>query len=50
MSQIRNFKDLETMDDKVKHRIWLYYLKKMKLIDMKNIIDDAILNFKENSL
>jgi len=47
-SQIENFKDLETIDDSVKRKFGIFF-KENEIDNMKNIIDQSILNFKENS-
>ena len=47
-SEIENFKDLETIEDNVKHKFGNFF-KVNEIEDMKNIIDKSILNFKENS-
>ena len=47
-SQIENFKDLEIIDDSVKRKFGVFF-KENEIDNMKNIIDQSFLNFKENS-
>ena len=47
-TEIENFKDIETIDDNVKRKFGTYF-KDNEIDDMKSIIDQSILNFKENS-
>ena len=47
-NQIENFKDLETIEDSVKSKFGIFF-KYNEIDNMKNIVDQSILNFKENS-
>ena len=47
-TQIENFKDLETIEDSVKNKFGILF-KENEINNIKNIIDQSILNFKENS-
>ena len=46
-NQIENFKNLETIDDIVKRKFGNFF-KKHEINDLKNIINQSILNFREN--
>ena len=47
-SQIENYKVLETIDDSVKSKFGIFF-KENEIDNLKNIIDQSILNFKKNS-
>ena len=47
-NQIENFKNLETIDDRVKFTFGRFF-KESEIDDLKNIIQQSILNFKENN-
>ena len=46
-NQIENFKNLEAIDDRVKRKFGIFF-KENEIDDLKNIIDQSILNFKED--
>ena len=47
-NQIENFKNLETIDDRIKFRFGSFF-KENEIDDLKNIIEQSILSFKENN-
>ena len=46
-SQIENFKDLETIEDRVKKKFGIFF-KVNEINNIKNIIDQSNINFKKN--
>ena len=47
-NQAENFKNLETIDDRIKFRFGSFF-KENEIDDLKNIIEQSILSFKENN-
>ncbi len=47
-NQVENFKNLETIDDRIKFRFGSFF-KENEIDDLKNIIEQSILSFKENN-
>ena len=47
-NQIENFKDFESIDDRVKFKFGTFF-KNNQIDDLNNIIEQSIVNFNENN-